>query len=262
MNLKNIKIQRNIAIIIAIVAILFVRRCDSTDSDSNTLKQNMFALQDSIRSYKDKNGQLVYEKGSLISENGDLKSLNKDLYNEIKDLKDKPLVAIKTVFKVKHDTVKIPIIVNTPIYLNDGSVKRDLNWSYEKTFSKNNYRKLGGKFSVTIDSLKNLYTDSMHITTDEIGMSFTTGLTENGEFLEIFVKSPYPGFKPLDMSGSLIDPKKSEVLQKYFKPKKWSFGIYGGYGVYFNPKSFDIGNGVQLGIGLQYNILQWNFKSN
>ena len=259
--MNKFKIQRNIAIIIAIVAILFIRRCDSSSSNDNTMKQNLFALQDTIRSYKDKNGNLIYEKGALISENGDLKGLNKDLYDEIKDLKDKPLVAIKTVFKVKHDTLTIPIFVNNSVHLNDGSVKRDLNWNYEKTFTVNNYRKLSGKFSVTIDSLKNLYTDSMHITTDEIGMSFTTGLTENGEYLEIFVKSSYPGFKPIDMRGSLIDPKKSEVLQKYFKPKKWSFGIYGGYGVYFNPKSFDIGNGVQLGVGVQYNFLQWNFKN-
>ena len=258
--MKNYKQQRNLILILALIVIIMMRACSNSSSEENTLRQNIFALNDSIRSYKDKTGQLVYEKGSLISENGDLKSLNKDLYNEVKDLKDKPLVAIKTVFKVKHDTVKIPIIINDPIYLNDGSVKRDLNWNYEKTFSKNNYRKLSGKFSLTIDSLKNLYTDSMHITTDEIGMSFTTGLTENGDYLEIFVKSPYPGFKPLEMSGSLIDPKKSEVLQKYFKPKKWSLGIYGGYGVYFNPKSFDIGNGVQLGVGVQYNILQWNFK--
>lgn len=258
--MNKFKIQRNIAIIIAIVAIIFIRRCEEPSSNVNTLKQNLFALQDSIRSYKDKNGKLIYEKGALISENGDLKSLNKDLYDEIKDLKDKPLVAIKTVVKIKHDTITIPVMINDPIYLNDGSIRRDLTWNYEKTFSRNNYHKLAGKCSVSIDTLKNLYADSMHITTDEIGVAITTGLTENGDYLEIFVKSQYPGFTPTEMKGSLIDPKKSEVLQKYFKPKKWSFGIYGGYGVYFNPKSFDVGTGALFGIGLQYHIVQWNFK--
>ena len=100
----------------------------------------------------------------------------------------------------------------------------------------------------------------MHITTDELGISLTTGLTENGDFLEIFVKSTYPGFTPTSINGSLIDPTKSEVIKKYFPPKKWAIGVFVGYGVYFDPMNIRVGNGLQIGLGLQYNILQWNFK--
>jgi len=100
----------------------------------------------------------------------------------------------------------------------------------------------------------------MHITTDELGISLITGLTENGDFLEIFVKSTYPGFTPTSITGSLIDPKNSEVLKRYFKPKKWSVGAFGGYGVYYDPMNVRFGSGLQLGIGIQYHILQWNFK--
>lgn len=258
--LTNIKLQRNLAIIIAIVAILFIHRCTPSDPNIDTLKQNITALNDSIRTYKDKNGQLVYEKAAFISENGDLKKLNKELDDEIKYLKDHPLVVIKTVIKIVHDTVFVPVKVGGPVILKDGSVSRNLTWNLDKEFSKGNYRKLGGDLDVIVDSNLNLTSSPMHITTDELGLSLTTGLTENGDFLEIFVKSPYPGFTPTSINGSLIDPKKSEVLKRYFPPKKWAVGIYGGYGIYFDPRSFDIGNGVLLGVGVQYNILQWNFK--
>lgn len=260
LDLKNIKIQRNIAIIIAIVAIIFIRRCTPEVPNMNTYKQNIAALNDTIRSYKDKTGQLIYEKAAFISENGDLKDLNKELYDEVKYLKDHPLVVIKTKIKIVHDTVYIPIKVSEPIILKDGSVSRNLSWNYEKEFSEGNYHKLAGDLDVVVDSNLNLKSSPVHITTDELGLALITGLTENGDFLEIFVKSKYPGFKPTAITGSLIDPAKSEVLQKYFKPKKWSLGVFGGYGVYFDPMNIRVGSGLQLGVGIQYHILQWNFK--
>jgi hypothetical protein len=101
----------------------------------------------------------------------------------------------------------------------------------------------------------------MHISRDEFAMSLTTGLTENKDgLLEIFVTSKYPGFSVTDLNGSLIDPAKSDVLKKYFPPKRWALGVYGGYGVYFDPAKIRVGTGIQLGIGIQYNIFQWNFK--
>ena len=101
----------------------------------------------------------------------------------------------------------------------------------------------------------------MHITTDEFGMSLITGLTENKDgLLEIFIKSPYPGFKVTSIDGALIDPNESEVIKKYFPPKRWAIGFYGGYGIYYDPLKISAGSGLQIGIGLQYNILQWNLK--
>ena len=258
--LTNIKLQRNLAIIIAIVAILFIRSCTPSDPIIDTLKQNVTALNDSIRTYKDKNGQLVFEKAAFISENGDLKDLNKELADEVKYLKDHPLVVVKTVIKIVHDTVYVPVKVGGPVILKDGSISRNLTWNLDKEFSKGNYRKLGGDLDVIVDSNLNLTSSPMHITTDELGFSLITGLTENGDFLEIFVKSPYPGFTPTSITGSLIDPKNSEVLKRYFPPKKWSIGAFAGYGVYYDPMKIRVGSGLQIGVGIQYNILQWNFK--
>jgi hypothetical protein len=227
----------------------------------NTLQQNVFALNDSIRTYKTKNGDLVYEKGALISENGSLKTLNKDLANEVQYLKDHPIVIIKTKIVIKHDTIEVPVYIGNPIWNEDGSVTRELKWNYEKDFGKGNSRKLAGKLNVTVDTTMNLTSAPVHITDDEFSLAITTGLTENKDgLLEIFVKSDYPGFSVSSMDGALIDPKKSDVLKKYFPPKKWALGVYGGFGPYVDPFSARVGLGVHIGIGLQYNIIQWNFK--
>lgn len=260
-DLKNTKIQRNLAIIIAIIAILFVHRCTKSDTNIDIFKQNMIALKDTIRSYKDKNGQLIYEKSSFISKLKDLESLNKELSDELKNIKDQPLVVIKTKIKIVHDTVSVPVEISDPVISKNGSVSRNLIWNLDNDFLKGNYRKLGGDLDVIIDSNLNLTSSPMHITTDEFGMSLITGLTENKDgLLEIFVKSPYPGFKVTSIDGALIDPNESEVIKKYFPPKRWAIGFYGGYGVYYDLLKNSAGRGLQIGIGLQYNILQWNLK--
>jgi hypothetical protein len=259
--IKNPKHQRNLTIVLAIIVVLLIRRCSPSQGEINSLKQNVFALNDSIRTYKTKNGQLIYEKGAIISENGSLKDYNRALYEEIKYLKDNPIVVIKPEIKIVEVPKYIPIYIKDPIKNSDGSITRTLDWSYDTTYSIGNFRKIYGDFKATVDSSLNLTTSPMHISRDEFGMALTTGLTENKEgLLEIFVTSKYPGFSVTNLDGSLIDPAKSEVLKKYFPPKRWAIGVYGGFGPYIDPFNVKIGMGVQLGIGLQYNIIQWNFK--
>ena len=255
-------LQRNILLVLAIVFLfLFIRSCNGNDRQINTLKQNVFTLKYSIRTYKDKTGQLVYEKGALISENGDLKSLNVDLANEVKNLKDHPLVVIKTVVKVVHDTTYIEIKSTNPGKWNGNTFTQNFEWDLNNKYSLENYRLIEGNFDIYVDSAFKLSTSKMKIVKDEFSMGMSTGLTENKDgLLEIFVKSDYPGFKVSKLDGALIDPKKSDVLKKYFSPKRWGLGIYGGYGISLNPITFIPATGIQIGVGIQYNILQWNFK--
>jgi len=246
--------------IIAILVILLFRSCQPTASE-NTYNQNVAALTDSIRVYKTKNGQLIYEKAAFISENGSLKSLNSELADEVKYLKDNPIVVIKTRTKIEHVPIEIPIYPTRPGTWNGGVLTQNFNWNLSRDHGGGNYRKLEGNFDVMVDTSYSISTSALRLTTDELGIAFTTGLTENKQgLLEIFVKSDYPGFRPTSLDGALIDPAKSDVLKKYFPPKRWGLGVYGGYGAYFDPISMRAGTGIQLGVGLQYNILQWNFK--
>ena len=254
--------QRNILLALSILFLfLFLRSCNENDGQINTLEQNVFTLKDSLRTYKDKTGHLVYEKGALISENDDLKSLNVDLAHEVKNLKDNPLVVIKTVIKIVHDTTYIEIKSTSPGKWNGNTFTQNFEWDLNNKYSSENYRLIEGNFDVYVDSLFKLSTSKMKIVKDEFSVSMSTGLTENKDgLLEIFVKSDYTGFKVSKLDGALIDPKKSDVLKKYFAPKRWGLGVYAGYGVSINPITLSPATGIQIGVGIQYNILQWNFK--
>jgi hypothetical protein len=261
---QNIKLQRNLLItILILIGLMYFRSCSTISSNENTYRQNIAALQDSIRTYTTKNGELVFEKMALISENGNLKSLNSDLAKEIQYLKDNPIVVVKTVIEVKEVPVKIPVYPDGEGNWNEGKsvFTQNFKWSNQQNFSEGNWRKLSGSFSIAVDTTFSLRSSKMSIDTSEFGMSLTTGLTENSDgFLEIFVKSNYPGFSVTRLDGALIEPAKSQVLKKYFPPKRWALGAYSGYGIYIDPTNMRSGAGLQFGVGLQYNIIQWNFK--
>ena len=88
----KITTQRNILLVLSVILIfLMMRSFGDSSIQINTLKQNIFSLNDSLRTYKDKTGQIVHEKGALISEKKELEKLNKELAKEIKYLKDNPL---------------------------------------------------------------------------------------------------------------------------------------------------------------------------
>ena len=260
--LSNIKNQRNLLMIILLVILFMnIRQCDSISTNRNTYDQNIAALTDSIRSYKSKNGSLIYEKAALIAEKGSLEKLNSELASEVEYLKDNPIVIIKYKTQIIRDTIEIPINPSTPGKWDNGLFTQNFNWNLNQDYDNGNYRKLSGEFNVNVDTNYQLSTSALKLNTDELGIGFTTGLTENEEgLLEIFVRSDYPGFKPTSLDGALIDPKKSKVLQKYFPPKRWGLGVYGGYGFYGDLQNNTFGHGVQLGVGIQYNLIQWNFK--
>lgn len=261
--LTNTKLQRNILLgLMILLAIFYFRSCSNQKVKEKTYEQNVAALTDTVRSYKTKNGELIFEKNALISDKKHLKDLNEQLAKDVKYLKDNPIVVTRTEIVVKEVPVKIPVYPNGQGNWNADKTQytQGFTWDKDQQFNANNYRKLGGKFNIIVDTSFILKSSDMEITKSEFGMAITTGLTESKDgMLEIFVKSDYPGFQVTSLDGALINPEKSKVLKRYFKPKRWAIGIYTGYGLYVDPSSMRYGLGINLGIGLQYNILQWNF---
>lgn len=263
--LKNPKAQRNILIGALIAVIIFFKGCGGgNEIQTMEYEQNIAALQDSIRTYETKNGELVSEKMALLTDKDNLKNLNKELSDDIKHLKDNPLVVTKFVTKIVHDTVYLePEIDSTGITFNaDSTVKIiPFTWGDSTQFDDNNYRKIGGSYLVQVDTGLNVTTNNFLITTDEMGLSFTTGITESkDDQVEIFIKSNYPGFTPTKIDGALFDPRESDVIKKYFPPKRWGVGVYGGYGLYFDVQNVRVGHGINLGVGVSYNLFQWKGK--
>lgn len=264
--IKTPKGQRNVLLVALILAIIFLRGCGNGVSDVDVVKyeQNIAALQDSVRTYETKNGDLVYEKSALLVTSNELEKFNEELAAEVKELKDNPIVITKFVTKIVHDTLWLePDIDTDNITWNaDSTIKLiPFTWSDSTEYAPNNYRNIAGQYIIQVDTSLNVATQSFAITTDELGLSFTTGITENKDgLLEIFVKSPYPGFKPTEIDGALIDPSESDVIKNFFPPKRWAISPYVGYGLYVDPGKATVGTGVQLGIGISYGVFQWGKK--
>lgn len=264
--LKTPKGQRNVLFIALVVLLVFMfRSCgENTNLEVFKYEQNIAALKDSIRTYENKNGELVSEKTALITEKEGLKKYNDELSKEVKHLKDNPIIVKKVSVEIIHDTIYVdPEIDSSGIVYNaDSSIKVvPFKWSDSTKYDKNNFRNIGGKYIVTVDTNMNVRSKDFVIINDEIGMSFTTGITENDDDrVEIFVKSDYPNFKAVKIDGALFDPRESKVIKKFFPPKRWGVGVFGGYGIYIDPSNFRAGTGITFGVGVSYDLFQWRGK--
>jgi hypothetical protein len=264
--LKTPKGQRNVLFIALVVLLVFMfRSCgENTNLEIFKYEQNIAALKDSIRTYENKNGELVSEKTALITEKEGLKKYNDELSKEVKNLKDNPIIVKKVSVEIIHDTIYVdPEIDSSGIVYNaDSSIKVvPFKWSDSTKYDKNNFRNIGGKYIVSVDTNMDVWSRDFVIINDEIGMSFTTGITENeDDRVEIFVKSDYPNFKAVKIDGALFDPRESKVIKKFFPPKRWGVGVFGGYGIYIDPSNFRAGTGITFGVGVSYDLFQWRGK--
>ena len=264
--LKTPKGQRNVLFIALVVLLVFMfRSCgENTNLEFFKYKQNIAALRDSVRTYENKNGELVSEKTALITEKEGLKKYNDELSKEVKHLKDNPIIVKKVSVEIIYDTIYVdPEIDSSGIVYNaDSTIKVvPFKWSDSTKYDKNNFRNIGGKYIVAVDTNMNVWSRDFVIINDEIGMSFTTGITENeDDRVEIFVKSDYPNFKAVKIDGALFDPRESKVIKKFFPPKRWGVGVFGGYGIYIDPSNFRAGTGITFGVGVSYDLFQWRGK--
>lgn len=242
---KKINLNTILIIALVIVAILYLKQCNTTSNLKGDIKianMNRIAMLDSVTTYKDKNGSLVYEKSTLIASKKELKDLNNDLYKDIKSLKNNPKIVIKERIVVEHDTIKVPTTVSK---YPDGSI--GLNWKYDSTFSAGNFQKLSGetKFKYVDDSLNILGTS---INQNTFGMSFVTGLTKGKDSYEIFIKSDYPGFSVSSIEGAIIDKSMIESDESAFV-----VGPSIGYGILFGSNG-NINHGINVGFNVTYSL--------
>lgn len=247
--LKKINLNTILIIAIVIISILWLRQCNRTSNLNDDLKianMNRIALLDTITTYETKSGKLVFEKNALIASGKELEQLNSDLAKEVKDLKNNPKIIIKTVTKIVHDTTYLN---NTIIKYADGST--GLKWKRDTVFTPDslNYQSLAGESRFLIDTVSGEVIDKGTIlSTNEFGMSFTTGLTTGKDGYEIFIKSDYPGFKATQINGAIIDKKMIKSNESSI-----AFGPSLGYGIIFGNNG-NVNHGVIIGVSATYNL--------
>jgi hypothetical protein len=203
-----------------------VNRCSDV---SREYKHNLEALNDTIKYYQDKNGNLVATKLAFESDIKTLKLLNEDLYNQIDSMKLNP----KTVTQI----ITIGGEIENPQQDTAYVVTHDTIYKgFTKDFDFNNkYRLLEGNVDYHNDSL------GIHITKDVMYFDYTLAMDKDAR---IYVKSTNPYVKYNEISGFTV-PKQ--------KTKRWNIGpsINGGYDIINRNWS------VSAGISVTYGLIQW-----
>lgn len=215
-------------LIILILCSFLTTSISKCSSVKNEYQNNIEALNDTIKYYQDKNGNLVAKKLAFESDIKTLKVLNEQLYKEIEDLKIKGNVAsvVYVTGKVENPPKDTVYLVNHEI-ISKGFI-RDFNFN-------DKYRILEGNVKYDNDSL------GIFINKDIVNFDYTVGMDEKNN---IYVKSTNPYVKYNEISGfRILQPKKTH----------WSLGpaINFGYDPIQNKPSFNIG------ISLNYGLLKF-----
>jgi len=168
-----------------------VNKCSNV---SDEYKHNIEALNDTIKYYRDKNGNLVATKLAFESDVKTLKLLNEKLYNQIDSLKLNPKVISQIVYvdgtidNGKKDTAYI---------VSHDTISR----GFSKDFNFNNsYRLLEGNVNYKNDSL------DLRINKDIVKFDYTLAIDKDNK---IYIKSTNPYVSYNEISGFTV-PKKKE----------------------------------------------------
>lgn len=228
--------RKNIITII-VEAILFIGIIFGINSCKNEqidiANHNLETSLDSLRIYKLKNNELLYEKKSYILEKSELSNvidINKKEINELeKKLKNKIayISAIESMIGIK-DTI---YITNDTIIYNDEGFISPFAYTSE-------WINLNGKI-IKDNNIINTSIDNIYIP-----VPLQVGLTDS---YNIFIKSKNPLLTITDIEGSVIAGSNINPKQKRFGHgislgvgvgyglihNKIDIVVYGGYGFYF-----------------------------
>jgi len=225
-------------VILILISFISIRSCNDNAREAARQAHNVEASLDSVRYYRDKNGELYAEKMAYIVTQGELEKINKEMYDKIQAL-DKKLLAALNAVTVVHDTIDltektdvlvldttdIPQFFNIPI--SDKILSANLGISY--------YPRLSEIHPLSFD-----YTFTLPIEV-YIGKDYAVRLKslDNVKFSDV---------------TAFVDP----ILTTKVKPKRWSLGLQSGVGFNYNLlKPSYSGVGIYVGVGVSYNLFSF-----
>ena len=249
-----------ILIILLLISFLnvSVNKCSNV---SNEYKHNIEALNDTIKYYQDKNGNLVATKLAFESDINTLKLLNKTLYDQIDSLK----ISHKNVSQIVYVNGSIDNGQKDTIY----KVLHDtISRGFYKEFNFNNkYRLLEGNVNYKNDTL------GININKDIVNFDYTIVIDKNSK---IYIKSTNPYVKYNEISGFTLpnERQKHWSLDAFsnfsYSPtdndRFYDIGVSLGYSlskftigpqVYYEHNLLDKSKHIYIGGFLNFNILEW-----
>lgn len=232
-----------ILLILIIGGVFFYQYHNKMNEVKEINKQNISALTDSIKKVKNKNNSLIFDKAIYDANLKELKHLNKELTDKTKILEKELKGNVKTISTIQYitntDTTYIPtpkIIYNIP----DSSLTQNWKWS-------NEWNELEGINKIYLNN--NNIRGSVSITNNKTKISLTTGIYDDNGIKRIYVKSDNPNVQIIKLDGAILEEVKTAQ-----KTKRLGFGLYGGYGINYNPNDNRVTAGPQIGIGIIWKI--------
>jgi hypothetical protein len=224
----------------AILFMLLMKQCEATENakeETQRIKNNQIALNDTIKNYKDKYGNVIGEiRGLTLT----LEEAKKELEFE----KRKPPVTV-----IQWKTIIVEKEVKVPVKLNDSTiiVQSDKQWG-KSSRSLNvgiPYKVKENKLTVgdaNIELKQNIW--------------LTASLFKDTETKEVFVKlkTDYPNVQFNDAKGILVkDDEGGSLFSPSSKVKTMGIGFHVGLGLTTG------GVSPYVGVGLNYTpkFLQW-----
>lgn len=226
---------------IACIALMMSTTCTSRRND--VLENNIKALNDTVKTYQLKNGELMYEKQGFIAEKKELELYIDIKEKEVKDIEKKLGAALATISKLEGqinvDTLpmqdSIVHVQDTTIihfYYSDNWLKMDGTTIYKDPFICTTLNNMNMRVPVKVGTSVD---NKWFVTTDNPYITFTS------------------------VEGANLEKAK---------PKRWSIGIQGGVGGIFGwgisgtqdgivHSGWILGAGGYIGLGVTYKIAEF-----
>lgn len=236
-----------------VILLLFLLKCshDSKKAIKNELvlrDSNIKAMQDSVSTFKLKNGEMASEKLSMVTKLKNLKLYNESLYNRInglsKQLDSRPIVYVNVGAKIVHDTVEVE--------KNVSKISSDeflIDFKKDTIYSPGNEKHISGKLKIFLLDSNDIKVTDFTIDKDEMVFSAEIVFSEKNKEIVTSVISDHPGFNAESIQPVTLDPKLHPALKK-LNNKRFILGPQVGIGISYDGKIIP-----QVGVGLTYKII-------
>lgn len=225
------------------ISIFFYKKYQNATNRAEIHKNNINALNDTLKQVKNKADELEFQKQTLQLEStmkiSELKSLNSELASELE--KEKNNQQIKYINKSKNEINTDTIKIDTTKYNQLDSNKHKFNFTHNDSTSDYSLSFNGiTNFSTNLDTNNQISFNNINTIINNINFKFDLihGIREtNGEYTS-FVRSPYDGFKVRNMNSAITVDKP--------EPDKFIIGPSIGPGYGFRTGKLDVFAGINL----------------
>lgn len=244
--LFDAKNQRFLLLVGLVLTIFFgFQQCEAKKeykAEVQKQKNNIEALNDSVRYYRNEAGELTARKRALETDKEQLKTLNEDLHEELKKEQDRVEYLSEINAELKTDSTR----ADTTNTVQVGNEHWRFDWNLTRT-GQDWRRVLTGYTEFNIDSTGTPYNPNTEILKDLIRLKFITGIKKSNGYKEIFLRSTYPNLEIKDIEGAII----RDEFREQSNPSRFGIGLSVGSG--YTPDGFQ----PFVGATLNYNLIQF-----